>query len=334
MSSAPKAGNKVENAHSDSIWCLAWSGSERILTGSLDGSVRIWNSRKLDAPLSTTAREHVGVNAMVATDDGTSAIVCYQNSTLRFFSINESTAALEERSSPLKNDLFGACTVSLSPDNDTYVTGTQQGQLHIRSLQSHLTNNARDASQARTHSSTTASAASHTSESSPLSTLDVLDSSHVLSTAFNDDGSLIAAACINGNVAVLDPTNAVNTHLHVVRAHSMPVRCVRFSPDGKLLYSASDDRHVAVYDTRSGKVVSSFSHTGMALSVDVSTDGRHFSVGSSDNQVYLWDLGMQRRECVYNTHTDQVWSVAYDRTNAAGRRFASGGDDALLQIYE
>ncbi len=54
----------------------------------------------------------------------------------------------------------------------------------------------------------------------------------------------------------------------------------------------------------------------------------------SDHSVYLWDLGMQKREQVYNTHTDQVWCVAYDRTDKIGKRFASVGDDALCQMYE
>ena len=324
MQSLPRASHKIENAHSDSIWSIAWSGSERLLTGSLDGSVRIWNSRSLETPLSTTVKEHVGVNAMVATDDGTAAIVCYQNSTLRFYHIDETTAALQESCAAIKSDFFGACTLSMSPDDDIFVTGTQDGKLHLRSLKSN------------TPKSTEEDVASNSGDmesQQPLSTLNLPDSSHVLSTSFNDDGALIAAATITGTVVIFDP-QSTQTPVHITKAHNMPVRCVKFSPDGKLIYTASDDSHVAVYDSRSGKVVNSFSHSGMALTVDASPDGRHFCVGSSDNQVYLWDLGMQRRECVYASHTDQVWSIAYDPTNTMGRRFASAGDDAMIQLYE
>lgn len=45
----------------------------------------------------------------------------------------------------------------------------------------------------------------------------------------------------------------------------------------------------------------------------------------------IWDVGMRRCLSTFDSHTDQVWSVAY---NAKGSRLVSGGDDALLQVYE
>eukprot|EP01034_Spumella_vulgaris_P021617 gene21617-27656_t len=73
----------------------------------------------------------------------------------------------------------------------------------------------------------------------------------------------------------------------------------------------------------------------MALSVDASSNQRHFVVGSADHCVTLWDLGMQR--CVERfstTHSDRVSSVCFDKTDLTGTRFASAGDDGVIQIYE
>ena len=50
--------------------------------------------------------------------------------------------------------------------------------------------------------------------------------------------------------------------VHRIESHALPVRSCSFSPNGTLLYTASDDRHVNIFDTKSGRVVHSFSHTG------------------------------------------------------------------------
>ncbi len=159
--------------------------------------------------------------------------------------------------------------------------------------------------------------------------------SHVLATAFNADGSLFACSSVNGALHVFDPVRAELAH--AISAHNLPARSVKFSPDGNLIYTASDDQHVSIFDLRRGSMgtaaVKSYSMGSKALCVDASPDGRHFCVGTANGNVLLWDLGMQRRECVYNGHSDQVWAVAYDRTDRQGKRFASVGDDALLQLY-
>ena len=72
----------------------------------------------------------------------------------------------------------------------------------------------------------------------------------------------------------------------------------------------------------------------MCLSVDTSPDHRHFVVGCSDSKVLLWDLGMQKFIRSYDQHKDQVWGVSYNKQDSVGRKFASVGDDYLLQVYE
>jgi WD40 repeat protein len=129
----PKVGLKAENAHADGIWTLAWSGSERVLTGSLDGSIRLWNSRSLASPISATPRENVGINSLVVNDDGNMAIACYQDSYIRFFSIDPNSGVLNE-TKEMKNELLTAWTLSLSPDDDTYVIGSQAGKVYLSSI--------------------------------------------------------------------------------------------------------------------------------------------------------------------------------------------------------
>ena len=84
-----------------------------------------------------------------------------------------------------------------------------------------------------------------------------------------------------------------------------------------------------------GNLINSFSHSGMAFSIDASSNNRHFAVGCADYTVSIWDLGLQKRlQCYSDIHKDQVWGISYDKSDHIGTRFASVGDDGLIQIYE
>ena len=194
-----------------------------------------------------------------------------------------------------------AWTLALSPDDGAIASGNQNGDINIWSMQD-----------------------SH----EKVATLET-NNKMVLSVSFSKD-ALLASASMDGFLNVFDV--ATQTIVHKVEAHSLPIRSIAFSPDGRLLYSASDDRHVSVYDTLSGTAVNRFSHRGMALSVAASPDHRHFVVGGSDSSVYLWDLGMQKQVQSYEQHNGQVWGVSYAQRREKSL-VASVGDDALLQVY-
>lgn len=276
-----KPFKKVENAHenNESIWALSWSKGD-LITGGLDGTIKLWD-KDLNHQ-GTSVEEKVGVNSICTVGDGSMAIACYQDAIIRFYNLSDM-----KETSMIEPGLLEAWTICLSPTDDVLVSGTHKGSVNVWSMQE-----------------------GHEKVAS-LET----NNKFILSTAFSKDLKL-ATAGIDGFVNIFD----INTQqiIHKIEAHALPIRSVVFSPDGNLFYTASDDKHVCVYDSISGTLINSFTHSGMALSVDTSPDHRHFVVGCADNNVVLWDMGMQRYVQNFDSHNDQVWSVAFDKNDSTG----------------
>eukprot|EP01040_Poterioochromonas_malhamensis_P001761 gene1761-1875_t len=295
------AKKKLENGHNDGVWSFAWTQGS-IVSGSIDGFVKHWNIH--DGKTSFVSKKHkVGVTSIVALQDGSMAIACYQDSVIRFFDLINKT----EKTS-LNPGLFEAFALSLSPGEDILASGSNRGNINIWSMQE---------------------------GNEKIATIPTQNDNFILSTSFSVDGKL-AFSGMDGSIKILDLNNKNGENLVKLESqHSLPVRSVVFSPTGNLLYTASDDRQISIYDMNTGKCIHSFSNEGMMLSVDASPDQRYLIGGSSQGKVLLYDIGMRRRVQKYDAHSDSTWCVKYNHYNSQfGEVFASSSDDSNIQIFE
>lgn len=159
----------------------------------------------------------------------------------------------------------------------------------------------------------------------------------VLSVAWSPDGRRLTCGSMDGTLSVFDVERG--KFLHHLEGHCMPVRSLVYSPaDPRVLFTASDDSHVHMYDAEGKALLGSMSgHRSWVLSVDASPDGQAIATGSGDRTVRLWDLKMRQAVQTLTNHQDEVWGVAFlppGGTGVSGTRLASVSDDKSISLYD
>lgn len=158
----------------------------------------------------------------------------------------------------------------------------------------------------------------------------------VLSVAWSSDGRRIACCSMDGTVSIFDVARA--KFLHHLEGHFMLVWSLVYSPvEPRLLFTASDNAHVHMYDAEGKALIGALTgHGSWVLNVDVSPDGTPLATGSSDRTVMLWDLSMRASIQTMKNHNDQVWGVAFKPQGGSlrGGRLVSVSDDKSISLYD
>ncbi|KAG9092213.1 hypothetical protein FS749_015913 [Ceratobasidium sp. UAMH 11750] len=273
----------------------------RIATGSVGGTVRVWDAETGAALLEPIRGHSHRVQSVAFSHDSRRIVSGSDDKTVRMWDADTSAALLE----PLCGHSGPVRSVAFSPDGERIVSGSEDKTIRIWDAET----GAALLQPLRGHSDP------------------------VLSVAFSPDCHLIFSGSLDNTVRIWDAetgTELVNPLL----GHSNSVLSVAPSPDGRRLVSGSWDKTLRIWDIEMRNVQSKFpqGHSGPVRSVAFSPNGRWIVSGSVDQTVRVWDA--ETSDAVLEPlqgHDGIVYSVAF---SPDGYRIVSGSADKTVRIWD
>ncbi|THU79247.1 hypothetical protein K435DRAFT_698261, partial [Dendrothele bispora CBS 962.96] len=273
---------------------------ERIVSGSHDNTVRVWNART-GAPEGDPFQGHSHwVTSVAFSPDGERIVSGSDDNTVRVWNTKSGTP----EGDPFQGHSGWVSSVAFSPDGERIVSGAYDNTVRVWN--------------ART--------------GAPEGDLFQGHSNFVNSVEFSPDGERIVSGSNDNTVRVWNAKTGAPQG-DPFQGHSDWVTSVTFSPDGERIVSGSVDNTVRVWNARTGVPQGDpfQGHSGWVTSVAFSPDGEKIVSGSGDNTVRVWSARTGAAEGdPFQGHSDWVTSVAI---SPDGERIVSGSFDITVRVW-
>ncbi|KAH7923285.1 WD40 repeat-like protein [Leucogyrophana mollusca] len=151
--------------------------------------------------------------------------------------------------------------------------------------------------------------------------------SRVSCVAFSPDGTRTAVGLEDGSFQVIDISTGGSV-VGPVKGHMKSVWSVVYSPDGCLLVTASWDKTIRVWDSKTGvEVGKPMGYDANIIGISIAADGRRIASGGRDNTVRVWDLETRLQ---IGDPLDVVGPVFSVEFSPDGRHIVSSGNHVYL----
>ncbi|WP_370088755.1 caspase family protein [Ekhidna sp.] len=124
---------------------------------------------------------------------------------------------------------------------------------------------------------------------------------------------------------------AQQSELIIRQGHTAGINMVQYSPTGKYIYSASDDKSIKMWDVQTGIDVNTFNaHEAPVNSIHLSKDGSLLVSADMNGTVILWDALTGEVKTKINAHTGSANTA---KLSHDGSSIFTGGDDEKLKMW-
>ncbi|KAG8793289.1 POC1 centriolar protein A [Ceratobasidium sp. 428] len=320
----------------------------RIVSGSQDGKVRIWDAEIGDAVLDPLTGHSSEVLSVAFSPDGHWIVSGSDDKTIRVWDAEAGRA----RGDPLRGHEGSVHSVAFSPNGCqiasastdktvcTWDTETGQSILVLSGHSDWVWSVAFSPDGRRLVSGSSDYTLRIWDAETGASVLEPLlgHSGTVIAVAFSPDGHHIVSGSADNSVRIWDATTG-QPLLGPLLGHSSHINSVAFSANSQFIVSGSGDNTVRIWDAQTGAAASLplDGHSGSVISVAFSSDGSRVVSGSMDKTMRIWDVvggsisGRTQESTQHNGHSGAVNSVAISPN---GQRIASGSDDKTVRVWD
>jgi WD40 repeat protein len=315
----------------DAILALTFSpDSKLILTGSGDGTARLWD---LEGNLIKIFIGHSGfVNSVAFSPDGQTILTGSSDRSARLWDISGKTIM------DFKGHGMAVNSVAFSPDGKEILTGSNDRTARLWDLKGNVIQVFKG------HNSSIFAVAfsndgQHIVTGSSDSTarlwnikgkqLKVLSKNLdvVTTVAFSPDGQKILVGSNDKTVKLLDLDGNLK---RIFTGYPGEVNDVVFSPDGKKILVGASAGFAMLLDLNGNEIKEFKGHSLLIKAVAFSPDGSKIATGSADCTAKLWDLSENISQ-VFNGHTAKITSVKF---SSDGKEFLTSSADRTARLWD
>jgi WD40 repeat protein/serine/threonine protein kinase len=149
---------------------------------------------------------------------------------------------------------------------------------------------------------------------------------YVYDVAVSPDGGLVAGACHNHSIILVD---AATSDIRVLRGFEDQITSLDFSPDGKTLAAGTFGGSVLMRPLEDDRTSVLEGHKGRVTVTRFSPDGKLFATASEQGAVMLWDAKKKAPLRTLEGHEGMVRALAFSPDS---KTIASAGMDRTVRV--
>lgn len=282
--------------HLAGVTSVAFSpDSQRIVTGSLDQTAKVWEIASGRELFTLTGHGDV-ILSVAFSPDGLRIVTGSDDQTAKVWD-----AANGKELFMLKGHNYGISSVAFSADGQRIVTGSDDKTAKVWEADS-----GKELLTLRGHTN------------------------RISSVAFSPDGQRIVSGSRDKAAKVWDAANG--KELFTLKGHSDLIRSVAFSPNGQQIVTGSGDKTAKIWEAASGKELLTLKgHSHFIWSVAFSPDGQRIVTGSEDQTAKVWDAANGKELYTLKGHSDPIRAVTFSPDS---QRIVTGSGDDTAKVWE